>query len=198
MTTEPKDERGEEVVGTEVEDVVGSAAERRDGGAVPGAVGERKERVLHTRVPAVLERELKQLATALRLPVSNLVRTILEDALAAVDSVGERAEGELRGMAERLSRQRVSLRRGVGGDPGGGEEGADAESVPVCPAGRPALLDGVVGYDRLVLAADAACAVCGRRLGAGEAAFRGVFDDPGRRVFLGGDCRLVPGGSKEV
>jgi hypothetical protein len=37
----------------------------------------RKERVLHTRVPAVLERELKRFADNLRIPVSNLVRTIL-------------------------------------------------------------------------------------------------------------------------
>ena len=44
----------------------------------------KKERVLHTRVPAVLEEELKRLATALRMPVSNLVRAVLEDAVDAV------------------------------------------------------------------------------------------------------------------
>ncbi len=47
----------------------------------PEAKESRKERVLHTRVPAALERELKRFAEALRIPVSNLVRTILEDAL---------------------------------------------------------------------------------------------------------------------
>ena len=57
----------------------------------------RKERVLHTRVPAVLEQELKRLADSLRIPVSNVVRTILEDALDAVDVAGKRAEGEIRG-----------------------------------------------------------------------------------------------------
>ena len=41
----------------------------------------KKERVLHTRIPAVLEGELKSAARALRIPVSNLVRTILEDAV---------------------------------------------------------------------------------------------------------------------
>ena len=49
----------------------------------------RKERVIHTRVPAVLEQELKRLADGLRVPVSNVVRTILEDAVDALDSVGE-------------------------------------------------------------------------------------------------------------
>lgn len=41
----------------------------------------RKERVLHTRVPAVLEQELKRVANAWRVPVSNVVRALLEDAL---------------------------------------------------------------------------------------------------------------------
>ena len=71
----------------------------------------RKERVLHTRVPAVLEQELKRLAEGLRVPVSNVVRTILEDAVDTIDSVGQLAEGELRGVAERLGRQRGRLRR---------------------------------------------------------------------------------------
>ena len=39
----------------------------------------RKERVLHTRIPALLEEDLKSAAERLRVPVSNLVRTILED-----------------------------------------------------------------------------------------------------------------------
>ncbi len=46
--------------------------------------------MLHTRVPAVLERELKRFAENLRIPVSNLVRTILEDALDVADAATER------------------------------------------------------------------------------------------------------------
>ena len=42
-----------------------------------------KERVIHTRVPALLEEELKRFAENLRMPVSNLVRAILEDARSA-------------------------------------------------------------------------------------------------------------------
>src|SRR5271166_3750848 len=49
----------------------------------------KKERVLHTRVPAVLERELKRFADNLRVPVSNLVRTILEDAVSVADAATE-------------------------------------------------------------------------------------------------------------
>ena len=55
---------------------------------------QRKERVLHTRVPAVLEQELKRVATAWRVPVSNVVRALLEDALDTIDVVGAKAEDE--------------------------------------------------------------------------------------------------------
>lgn len=42
---------------------------------------ERKERVLHARIPAGLEEQIKRLAEGLRVPVSNLVRNMLEDAI---------------------------------------------------------------------------------------------------------------------
>ncbi len=237
-----------------------------------------KERVLHTRVPAVLDQELKRLARSLRVPVSNVVRAILEDAVDAVDTVGERAEGELMGFLDRLARQRDELRsrvhaerwengeadrpsaaseqadpvrsrdadeatdRGassagdVPADPGtkadtssagakadaggeasaheaktdaGGETsahaaktdaGADAsdgprevaDSEPACPDAAPDLLTGVFAYQPVVLATPATCSVCGRALPAGGRAHRALFDEPGKRVFLGPECRLLP------
>jgi hypothetical protein len=125
----------------------------------------RKERVIHTRVPAVLEQELKRLAESLKVPVSNVVRTILEDAVAAVDSVGQKAEGELRQAAERLSRHRSALKR--------------ATSAP---------LAGIVGYQALMLARAEKCALCDRPLAAGEEGFLGIRDGIGPRVILGKEC----------
>ena len=49
----------------------------------------RKERVLHTRVPAVLEQELKRVANAWRVPVSNVVRALLEDALDTLEHLSK-------------------------------------------------------------------------------------------------------------
>lgn len=69
--------------------------------------------MLHTRVPAVLEDELKRLATNLRMPVSNVVRAILEDAIEAVEVVGVRAEDELKGFVTKLSEQREAIRQGA-------------------------------------------------------------------------------------
>jgi hypothetical protein len=163
-----------------------------------------KERVLHTRVPAVLDQELKRLATSLRVPVSNVVRAILEDALDAVDTVGERAEGGLLGFVDRLARQRDELRSRVQGareedDVGRGDEGVADELAPAppaealpCPLELPEVLQGVFGYQPIVLATETRCTVCGRALPAGGEAHRALFDDPGKRVFLGPECRLLP------
>lgn len=71
----------------------------------------KNERVIHTRVPVVLEEELKRFADTLRVPVSNLVRSILEDALSAANQAGHRVERELRSGVERLSQGRQTLRR---------------------------------------------------------------------------------------
>ena len=85
---------------------------RTDGADADGADNRagRKERVLHTRVSAVLDQELKRLATNLRMPVSNVVRAILEDAVETMDSVGRKAEGELRVAADRLAKKRDAFK----------------------------------------------------------------------------------------
>ena len=73
----------------------------------------KKERVIHTRVPAVLEEELKLFAENLRVPVSNVIRTILEDALLVADQAGDRVERELRSGAARVAHGRETLRRAL-------------------------------------------------------------------------------------
>lgn len=47
----------------------------------------RKDKVLHTRVPEELEDALQKKAVAMRIPVSNLIRNILEDAFQFVENV---------------------------------------------------------------------------------------------------------------
>lgn len=155
----------------------------------------KKERVLHTRVPAVLEEELKRLATALRMPVSNLVRAVLEDAVEAVEVVGERAEGELKGIVSRIHQQRETLRGAV--QTSTREQAAKVEAAaaePTCPE-TSSDLDGIVGVQRLTLIADSKCTVCGRALPRGTEACRGVRDDPGPKLLLGPRCGLLPEGA---
>ena len=152
---------------------------------------DRKERVLHTRVPAVLEDELKRLATNLRVPVSNVVRAVLEDAVTAADVMGRRAEGGLRGWAERLASERDRLRQRVGSR-GGDSEAGEGPSEPAEERdGWVDPLEGVLGFQPLVLATDSACAVCGRALEAGDEAFLGIRMGAGPKVVLGQEC--LPG-----
>ncbi len=60
----------------------------------------RKERVLHTRIPASLEEEIKRLADALAIPVSNLVRNILQDTVGLVGTVADHVEGVVSGLRD--------------------------------------------------------------------------------------------------
>lgn len=161
----------------------------------------RKGRVLHTRVPEVLEEELKQVARSLRIPVSNLVRTILEDAVATTQAVGRVAEEELHGAADRIARERArwgdaakSAGRAARASVAAAEaESAQPESVAVVdePAAEPDRLAGVIGFQPLVMAVSARCDGCNKELEPGDDAFLGVCMEPGRRVIVGPEC--VPG-----
>jgi hypothetical protein len=114
----------------------------------------RKERVLHTRVPAVLERELKRFADNLRVPVSNLVRAILEDALSVADAAGTGIEERLKSAAKTLENERERLKQRVMADP----------------------LAGVVAFQAITLAQPSACAKCRATLPRGARAHLGLTD----------------------
>jgi hypothetical protein len=148
----------------------GNEAEEPDKKASSSA----KERVLHTRVPAVLEQELKRLAENIRVPVSNLVRTILEDAVTMADRAGRGVEEELHRAASNISQKREAILA---------KKEAKKEKVA---AQR---LDGIIGFQPLVLASDATCAKCLTPLAAGDDAHLGVPSDPNApRVVICDGC----------
>jgi hypothetical protein len=133
-------------------------SKKSDGPEDDGADG-KKERVLHTRVPAVLERELKRFAENLRVPVSNLVRTILEDALDVADAASESVEDRLKKAAGRLEAERERLKKKMHADP----------------------LAHVFAFQPITLAQRATCAKCGRDLEPGDHAHLGLSDEPPQR-----------------
>ena len=118
----------------------------------------KKERVLHTRVPAVLERELKRFADNLRVPVSNLVRAILEDALNVADAAGTSIEDRLKNAAKVLETERERLKKKVQLDP----------------------LAGVFAFQDVTLAQPSVCAKCSKELPRGARAHLGMSDGPRR------------------
>jgi hypothetical protein len=130
----------------------------------------KKERVLHTRVPAVLERELKRFADNLRIPVSNLVRTILEDALNVADAASENVEERLKKAARHIEQEREKLKKRVSHDPD--------------PLGD------VFAFQSVTLATAAECAKCGKSIKRGERANLGLSDakNGNKRVFVCDGC----------
>jgi predicted transcriptional regulator len=132
-------------------------------------VTQKKERVLHTRIPAVLEAELKRFADNLRIPVSNLVRTILEDAVSVADAASSNVEAGLKSAAAQLHTERERLRARVRIDP----------------------LKGVFAFQEVTLAQKSACARCSVELVPGARAHLGLTDAaaPGTpRIFVCDDC----------
>ena len=70
--------------------------------------GERKERILHTRITEQLSEDIRVIAEDLRVPVSNLVRNVLEEAFSAAervtDDVGDILD-EVMSEAEKATRK---------------------------------------------------------------------------------------------
>ena len=137
----------------------------------------RKERVLHTRVPAVLEQELKRVANAWRVPVSNVVRALLEDALDTLDVVGAKAEDELREVAEKLAAERHRIREKSTGHP--------SEEPPPTKVDSADPLAGAVGATPITLVHDSVCGTSGAELPAGSEALMVLFEDPRRKLITG-------------
>jgi len=107
---------------------------------------ERKERVIHTRVPERLESELRERAQELGVSVSNLVRNVLGHAFGLVGDV----------VADSHAVARA----------------ARGERKPAAP--EPASLDDVIGFQPIVLAKNAVCAKCNSILPKGKDAALGV------------------------
>lgn len=167
VTRPPSDPpRNDDDPSAKKEDVPSSGPVDDDAGGASG----KKERVLHTRVPAVLERELKRFAENLRVPVSNLVRAILEDAVNAADAAGESVEGRLKRAAQEIGREREKLKKRV----------------------LPDQFSSVYAYQPITLAQPAACARCGRALARGEHAHLGLSEpppaSPADRIFVCDTC----------
>jgi hypothetical protein len=109
--------------------------------------GERKERVIHTRVPESLEAELRQRAQGLGISVSNLVRNVLGHTFGLVGDV----------VADSHAIARA----------------ARGEAAKSAAAAAPSM-DDVLGWQRIVLAKNAVCARCNAILPKGQDAAVGV------------------------
>jgi hypothetical protein len=114
---------------------------------------EKKERVIHTRVPESLEAELRKRASDLGISVSNLVRNVLGHAFGLVGDVVADSH---------------AIARAARGETGRGDAplGAQAASKPAAAA-EP---EEVIAWQPIVLARNAVCSRCNDLLPRGREA----------------------------
>jgi hypothetical protein len=146
---------------------VGGAKEREGSGADPAVVvdlDERKEKVLHTRVPDSLDRHIKRRARSLGMSVSTVVRNVLLTTFGLVeDIVNDSADIALAVTGRELSRPPRHRRAGV-------------------PASE------VVAWQEAVLNLNAVCDQCNAILRKGSRAAIGLREHDGPRTVLCPRC----------
>jgi hypothetical protein len=125
---------------------------------------EKKERVIHTRVPPSLDVELKERAERLGTSVSNLVRNILHHAF---------------GLAGDVIRDGHAIARSARGEEDGQPSHASSEPTNAAPTAEPA--GRMIGWQAFVLGKNALCERCNAILPRGTNAHIAVLDGPGRR-----------------
>ncbi|MEM7413235.1 MAG: hypothetical protein AAF430_23595 [Myxococcota bacterium] len=132
----------------------------------------RHERVLHTRVSEALADDLRRAAEELRVPVSNLVRNVLEETFSVVESVTENMGDLFEDVVDEAEAARERVRRRQRGRRRGARWEARDPSPE--PAPEPAA-DGagatpsedhpdVLGWQPLLLNREARCADCGQSI----------------------------------
>ena len=130
---------------------------------------ERKERVLHARIPESLDDEIRENAARLGLSVSNLVRNVLQNAFGLVEDI----------MADGAAIARTATR--------GSEPPKRSES------GR------TIGWQEAVLSVNAVCEQCNEILARGARAMVGIVEGSGVRPIRCLTCiGESDGGSKHA
>ena len=139
-------------------------------GRRPLPPGERKERLVQTRVPEVLDETLREQAKRNRVSVSQLIRNVLEDTFNLVENAVTEAANlghTVKRDAQRLAATAQGIRR----------------------RSQPSQLAGVYAWQEVVLNRDLSCALCNRQLERGERGFAGLESGRGQpRYWLCSAC----------
>jgi len=130
----------------------------------------RKERVLHTRISEQLARDIRKMAEDLRVPVSNLVRNVLEETFSVVESVTDDMGGLLEDVIEQAEKasdriHHFQRRR---------REREAREEHRRQPSEQPEAFDDIEAWQPVILNATRRCDADGREIRRGEQAFVGL------------------------
>jgi hypothetical protein len=146
----------------------GTPTNERDVGAAADA-RERKERVLHTRVPESLDRHVKRRARNLGLSVSTVVRNVLLNTFGLVEDIVTDSAN----IALSIAGEEAVARAHPDGGPA-------AESAPTASA--------ILAWQEAVLNLNAVCDRCNVVLPKGTLAAIGVRERPGPRAIICTSC----------
>ncbi len=119
---------------------------------------EKKEKVLHTRIPESLDEEIRERSAKLGISVSNLVRNVLQNAF---------------GLVEDIVADAASIGRSARGEP-------QAPGGTAAPDPRP-LVGRVLGWQEAILELNAVCDRCNTILARGTRAAIAVIEGVGSR-----------------
>ena len=147
----------------------------------------RKEHVLHTRISDDLADDIRRLAEDLRVPASNLVRNVLEEAFSVVETVTENVGEFVDDVVEEAARARTRMRHRRSR---GGARRRPVRDRDVDEPER-AEFPEVVGWQPMILNRKQSCADCEEPLERGEEAFVGLGATGFTHRYLCSDCSEV-------
>ena len=130
----------------------------------------RKERVLHTRVSDALAEDIRRMAEDLRVPASNLVRNVLEEAFTIVEAVSENVGDLIEDVVDGADRARERIRRRH-------RRPLRRKDPPRPEAPTPperGEFSDVIGWQSLILNRPQRCAGCQEPLERGQQAYIGL------------------------
>jgi hypothetical protein len=150
--------------------------------------GHRKERVLHTRISEPLAEDIRRMADDLRVPVSNLVRNVLEEAFAVVETVSENVGDLIEDVVDEAERTRERIRRQRGR--GRRRPAAADASSPDADAARAPRREHpeVLGWQPLIFNRAQVCSDCEEPIERGERGFVGMKASGLSDIHLCRDC----------
>jgi hypothetical protein len=173
------------------DDPNGRGEEPRERSSRHSQRGRRKERVLHTRISEPLAEDIRRMAEDLRVPVSNLVRNVLEEAFSVVeavtDNVGDLIEDVIDGAERTRGRIRRHQQRQRHGRRRSGGFANEPAAAPRERAPR-AEFPNVIGWQPLILNQPQSCADCEEPIERGERGFAGMAAAGLCDIYLCRDC----------
>jgi hypothetical protein len=164
----------------------GDRKKAKETGAEPGSgARQRKERVLHTRISDELAKDIMRVADDLRVPVSNLVRNVLEDVFSIAESVTDNVGNLIGDVLEQAERTREKLRRQA--DEALGPGTARPRSAATAAPER-AAVDDVLAWQPVIVNQAQACARCGAEIARGNRAAIGLTAGGLTQTYLCTTC----------